>query len=80
MAQWHKLVDAELAVLRQTPEESSPEIAAQLIRFQVAWLRKLGKNDEAIAAIRRLADLEPGDSELVAELLAWLIDQSVESC
>ena len=75
MAQWHKLVDAELAVLRQTPEESSPEIAAKLIRFQVAWLRKPGKNDEAIAAIRRLADLEPGDSESVAELLAWLIDQ-----
>ena len=75
MAQWRKLVDAELAVLRQTPEESSPEIAACLIRFQVAWLRKLGKNDEAIAAIGRLVDLEPGDSESVAELLDWLIDQ-----
>jgi len=75
MIRWGKLIDAELAVLRQTPEETSPEIAAQLIRFQVAWLKKLGKNDEAIAAIRQLVDLEPGDSESVAELLAWLIDQ-----
>jgi tetratricopeptide (TPR) repeat protein len=75
MAQWRSLVAAELALLRQTPEETSPEIAAHLIRFQVAWLRKLGKNDEAIAAIGQLADLEPGDSDSVAELLTWLIEQ-----
>ena len=41
----------------------------------MAWLKKLGKNDEAMAAIRQLVDLEPGDSESVAELLDWLIDQ-----
>ncbi len=75
MVEWRKLVDAELSVLRQTPEESSPEIAARLIRFQVTWLRKLGKNDEAVAAIGRLADLDPGDSGSVGELLEWLIDQ-----
>jgi tetratricopeptide (TPR) repeat protein len=75
MAQWQKLIDAELALLRQTPEESSPELAGRLVRFQVAWLKKLGKKDEAIAAIRQLVDLEPGDSESVAELLEWLIDQ-----
>jgi len=75
MVQWRKLIDAELALLRQTPEESSPELVARLARFQVAWLKKLGKNDEAIAAIRQLVDLEPGDSESVAELLEWLIDQ-----
>ncbi len=75
MARWRKLVAAESAALRQTPEESSPEIVAHLIRFQVAWLRKLGKNDEAITAIGQLADLELGDSQSVAELLGWLIDQ-----
>ena len=75
MAQWGKLVDAERALLRQTPEESSSELVARLTRFQVAWLKKLGKNDEAVAAIRQLVDLEPGDSESVAELLEWLIDQ-----
>jgi tetratricopeptide (TPR) repeat protein len=75
MVQWRKLIDAELTVLRQTPEESSPELVGRLVRFQVAWLKKLGRNDEAIAAIRKLVDLEPGDSESVAELLEWLIDQ-----
>jgi tetratricopeptide (TPR) repeat protein len=75
MAEWRKLINAELALLRRTPEESSPELAGRLVRFQVAWLKKLGKNEEAVAAIRQLVDLEPGDSESVAELLEWLIDQ-----
>jgi tetratricopeptide (TPR) repeat protein len=75
MVEWRKLIDAEQAVLRQKPEESSPELVGRLVRFQVAWLKRLGRNEEAIAAIRQLVDLEPGDSESVAELLEWLIDQ-----
>ena len=75
MLQWAKLVAAETTLLQQTPDESSPEIVERLIRFQVAWLRKLGKNDETQAAIGRLVGLERGDSESVGELLRWLIEQ-----
>ncbi len=74
-AQWSKLVDAERAVLGRTPEESSPEIVTGLTRCQVAWLKKLGHTDEALAAIRRLVELERGNPETLAELLDWLIEQ-----
>jgi tetratricopeptide (TPR) repeat protein len=75
MTDWDKLVDAELALAKKSPEESSPELVTRLTRFQVTWLKKLGRNDEAVAAISQLAELEPGDSASVDELLEWLIDQ-----
>ena len=75
MAEWAKLIDAEMSLLQQTPEETSPEIVARLTRFQVAWLKKLGKNDEMIVAIRRLVALGQDDPQSLAELLTWLIEQ-----
>ena len=74
MAHWAKLIDAEATLLQKSPDESSPEIVGRLVRFQVAWLKKLGKDDEAQAAIRRLVGLERGDPESAASLLRWLID------
>jgi tetratricopeptide (TPR) repeat protein len=75
MAEWAKLIDAETALLSQTPEETSPEIVARLTRFQVAWLKKLGRNDEAMNAIRRLVSLNHEDWQSVVQLLEWLIEQ-----
>ena len=75
MSQWSKLVDDEQGLLRRTPGETSPEIVAGLIRFQVAWLKKLGNTEAAMTAIRRLVEQERGDPETLAELIAWLIDQ-----
>jgi hypothetical protein len=75
MADWAKLIDAEMSLLDQKPEETSPEIIARLTRFQVAWLKKLGMNDEVIAAVDRLVDVGQDDPQSLAELLAWLIEQ-----
>jgi tetratricopeptide (TPR) repeat protein len=75
IAQWDKFVDDEQRSLRQSPDDSSPEIVAGLTRFQVAWLKKLGKTAAVTAAIRRLVDIERGDPEMLAELMPWLIEQ-----
>ena len=75
MSEWTKLVDGEQELLRRTPSETSPEIVAGLIRFQVAWLKKLGHTEAAMTAIRRLVEQEQGDPETLAELITWLIDQ-----
>ncbi len=40
------------------PVETSQEIVAGLTRFQIAQLKKLGKADEAMTAIRRLVELD----------------------
>lgn len=69
---WTKFVDAEQKL---PPNESSPEIVGSLLRFQIVRLKKLGKTNEAMAAIQRLVALEPGNSESMAELLDWLVRQ-----
>jgi tetratricopeptide (TPR) repeat protein len=75
LPEWNKLIDAETALLRRAPNETQPDIIAALTRFQVAWLRKLDKNDEALAAMRRLVQIDPGTPQSVAALLDWLIEQ-----
>lgn len=59
----------------QVMAETSPEIIAGLTRFQVSRFKKLGKIDEAMKAIRRLVEIEPGNPESLAELLEWLCEQ-----
>ena len=75
MAEWTKFIDDEHKVLRQSPKESSPDIVSSLIRFQVGWLGKLGRTDDASKVIRHLVELERGDPRSLAELLDWLIEQ-----
>ncbi|MEN6457311.1 MAG: hypothetical protein ABFC63_00055 [Thermoguttaceae bacterium] len=75
MAQWATLVDAEANVLARHRDESGPEIVSGLTRFQIALLKKMGKSEQATAAIRRLVSLEQGNAETLTELLSWLIEQ-----
>ncbi len=75
MAEWSKFIDDEYHVLQHSSKESSPDIVSSLIRFQVGWLKKLGRTDDALKVIRRLVELERGDPRSLAELLGWLIEQ-----
>ncbi len=72
---WSKLVDAELSLLQTAPLQTSTEVVTAMLRFQVARLKKIGRNDEAVTAIRRLLQLEWGDPETLTDLLQWLVDQ-----
>ncbi len=75
MAEWSKFIDDEHNVLKRTPKESMPKIVSGLVRFQMDWLNKLGKADDAAKVIRRLVALERGNPQSLAELLDWLIEQ-----
>jgi tetratricopeptide (TPR) repeat protein len=72
---WNKLVDAEIALLHGAGNQTTQETVAALLRFQVARLRKIGRNDDAIIAIRRLIQLDSGDPETLPALVEWLVDQ-----
>jgi tetratricopeptide (TPR) repeat protein len=72
---WAKLVDEEQARLQSAPSETSAEIAAALVRLQIGWHRKLNQTDRAVAAMRRLIDLEQGNPETLRELVDWLVQQ-----
>ena len=72
---WAELVDVEEALLRNSPAQTSPEIVAALLRFQVGRLKRLGRVDEAMGAVARLIRLEKGDAETLIALVEWLIEQ-----
>jgi len=76
---WTKLVDAELALLRRSPNRTSPEIVAELIRLQIAWLKQTGRKAPALAAMRKLIEVEQGDPARLLVLLDWLIEEEAWS-
>jgi tetratricopeptide (TPR) repeat protein len=75
LEQWNKLIEAEAALLQRAPGETDAEIIGGLIRYQILWQKKLGLNEQAIGSMRRLLDLEKGDSRTLLELLGWLVEQ-----
>ncbi len=75
MKEWNAMVAAEQVLLRHAPSRTRPEIVTALLRFQIGQLERLGKLDEAMAAVGRLADLEHGEFESVMEFGDWLIRQ-----
>ncbi|MGO8689249.1 MAG: tetratricopeptide repeat protein [Thermoguttaceae bacterium] len=72
---WDKMIEAEESVLQASPEATTREIVVALVHVQVARLKKLGRNDDALAAMRRLIRLDNGDTETLVETLQWLIEQ-----
>ena len=75
LAEWAKHVDAEAKLLDATPNDTAAEIVAGMIRCQIAWLKRQNANEQALAAMERLIDLEEGDPEMLVELMQWFIDQ-----
>ena len=72
---WTKLVNEELGVLQRSADQSSPQVVAALVRIQIDWLARLGRKQEAVAAMWKLIDLEKGEPESLAELVNWLVEQ-----
>ncbi len=72
---WDKMIEAEESLLQASSEATTREIVVALVHFQVARLKKLGRNDDALAAMRRLIRLDNGDTETLVETLQWLIEQ-----
>lgn len=73
---WNELAEAEEKLVRQSPQQTRPEIAAALWRQQVVLLRRLDRQDEAVAAMRKVVAQEQGSSdETLFELITWLVEQ-----
>ena len=74
---WAALAAAEERLVRQSPQETRPEIAAALARRQSVWLRKLGREQEANAILSHLVAREPrsAPADSLMERFEWLADQ-----
>ncbi len=74
-AAWARYATDETRVLRQTPHLSRPEIVVGLIEQQVMSLTKLGRDDDALEAMRSLIAMEPEDSTQLTAMFDWLAKQ-----
>jgi len=72
---WSQLVAAEQQRLARSPDQTSPEIVAALLRLEIEWAKQAGLTAQAMEAMRRLVELDSGDPEVLAELLDWMIGQ-----
>ncbi|MCC6124699.1 MAG: hypothetical protein IT426_07045 [Pirellulales bacterium] len=73
--EFERLIDAETRTLKRAPDETAPELVAALMRFQIAQLKRLGKNDAVVRAMQRLIELQTDDAGAIAELAEWFLDQ-----
>jgi tetratricopeptide (TPR) repeat protein len=72
---WSRLVAEEERLLARGSDDTSPEIVGSLLRLQIAWLRKLDRKQDSIAAFGRLMRLEKDKPDVLQGLLSWLIEQ-----
>lgn len=73
LADWDAATAAEQGTMDKHPEKTSVEIVRDLYRWQVELLKRQGKDQEAVAVIRRTFKLLDGTPEQVKELVGWLI-------
>jgi tetratricopeptide (TPR) repeat protein len=75
MDEFKRLSDAEAQILQRSPNETNPELVASFMRYYIAQLKRLGKNDAVAQAMRQLIELQKDDSNAIADLTEWFVDQ-----
>jgi len=73
LERWEQLTQQEENAFHQMPEETSPEIVRDLLRWQVGLLDSSGREEEALAVIRRTIDLVDGTREKLLDTVNWLM-------
>ncbi len=74
-AAWTRLVDEEEGRMLRQPRDTSLSIVEDLLRLQIAALRKADRGAEAAGSVERLIKLRRTDPAELARLLNWFIDQ-----
>ena len=72
---WEQATKAEHELSKKNPDKSSQEIVRDLYRVHVNLLKRLQRDDEALAAIRRTFDLLDGTPDQVQEIVDWLMSR-----
>jgi tetratricopeptide (TPR) repeat protein len=77
VAQWQRMAEAEVDVLARNPQQSSREIARDLLRWQTQLLLRLGREEDALASVRRAFTLIGEDRRDLYEILDWCVDRDL---
>ena len=75
LAEWDEATKAEHATLDKHPDRTNRETVRDLYRWQVELLKRLMRDEEAVAVIRRTFALLDGTPEQLTEIVDWLIQR-----
>ena len=79
LVEWKKLAQLEEQTLEQYPQQSQNQLVLQLLRQQVDTLDRLGRPEDATDAMRKMVQIERGDSQSLTELVEWLVGRNAWS-
>ena len=77
LAVWEQLSRAEERVGAESPQETSPEIVRDLLRWQSNLLRQQNQPDEALQVARRTLNLLRGERTELLDLVDWALEHEV---
>lgn len=75
LAAWKTIVAEEDEQTKRLPTHEQRAIQAGLLRQQVIMLLQAKRQDEALASMRRMLDVENSDNQSLAQLIEWVIRQ-----
>ena len=72
LVEWKKLVESEEQTLEQYPQQSHYHLITDLLKAEVDVLDRLKRSDDALAVMRKMVQIERGESQSLTELVEWL--------
>ncbi|MGI8978082.1 MAG: tetratricopeptide repeat protein [Pirellulaceae bacterium] len=73
--EWEVHSKAEHELFNQFPDRTSREVVRDLYRFEVSLMQTLGREQEAVAVMRKTLTLLEGTEQQLAELMDWLLER-----
>jgi tetratricopeptide (TPR) repeat protein len=73
--EWEAHIKAEHELFTQFPDRTSREVVRDLYRFEVSLMQTLGREQDAVAVMRKTLGLLEGTAEQLTELIDWLLER-----
>ena len=77
LAEWEQLSRREELVAAESPQDTSPEIVRDLLRWQSNLLRQQERPDEALQVARRTLNLLRGDRKELLDVVDWALENQI---
>ena len=75
IAEWEAHIKSEHELFTQFPDRTSREVVRDLYRFEVTLMQALGREQDAVAVMRRSLSLLEGTPDQLTELVDWLLER-----
>ncbi|MFN0021258.1 MAG: tetratricopeptide repeat protein [Pirellulaceae bacterium] len=72
---WDAHIKSEHELFTQFPDRTSREVVRDLYRFEVSLMQSLGREQDAVAVMRKSLSLLEGTPEQLTELIDWLLER-----